>query len=121
MKNQSGTGWKQTIQTQSGGAILRPSKQILLTGKQKTIRKRKHKEADHPILGRGYIPEDLKLPDDPLKIVTVNKTPHQYYLVPNKQVGGFLPFLAALIPAAIKAATIGGATALGGLAVSKLA
>ena len=40
--------------------------------------------------------------------------------MPDPQVGGFLPFLAALVPAAIKPATIGGATALGGLAVKKV-
>ena len=40
--------------------------------------------------------------------------------MPDPQVVGFLPFFAALVLAAIKAATIGGATALGGLAVKKV-
>ncbi len=117
---QSGKGWNQTIKTQSGGSVLRKSNTLKYTGKEKKIRKKNHKEAEHYLLGRGFIPEDLKLPDDPLKKVTVNKIPHQYYLVPSPQVGGFLPFLAALLPAAIKAATIGGATALGGFAAKKV-
>lgn len=117
---QSGKGWNQTIRTQKGGALLRGSSSIKYTGKEKQIQKKTHKEAVHNLLGRGFIPEDFQLPDDPLKKITVNKVPHQYYLVPNPQVGGFLPFLAALIPAAVKAATLGGATALGGLAVNKL-
>ena len=116
---QSGKGWNQTIRTQKGGSLLRGSNSIKYTGKEKQIQKKTHKEAIHNLLGRGFIPEDFQLPDDPLKKITVNKVPHQYYLVPNPQVGGFLPFLAALIPAAVKAATLGGATALGGLAIEK--
>ena len=115
---QSGKGWNQTIRTQKGGALLRSSNSIKYTGKEKQIQT--HKEAIHNLFGRGFIPEDFKLPDDPLKKITVNKVPHQYYLVPNPQVGGFLPFLAALLPVAVQAATLGGATALDGLAVNKL-
>ena len=112
---QSGKGWNQTTRTQRGGALLRGSNSVKYTGKEKKIKKKTHKEAVHPLLGRGFVPEDFQLPVDPLKKVTVNKIPHQYYLAPDPQVGEFLPFLAALIPA-----TLGGATALGGLAVNKL-
>ena len=108
---QSGKGWNQTTRTQRGGALLRGSNSVKYTWTEKKIKKKTHKEVVHPLLGRGFIPEDFQLPADPLKKVTVNKIPHQYYLVPDPQVGGFLPFLAALIPAALKAATLGGATA----------
>ena len=128
-KSQKGDGWNQTIKTQTGASLLRESKtkvkkhSIIYTGKEKVINKRKHKEAIHLILGHGFIPEDLKLPENPIKTRKVNKVDHQYYIVPDKQIGGFLPFLAALIPGAValaKAASIGGATALGGLAVNKI-
>ena len=59
-------------------------------------------------------------PIDPLRKIAAHKVPDLHYPVPNPQVGGFLPFLAALIFASVKAATPGGATALGGLAVNKL-
>lgn len=93
------------------------------TGKNKKIKGKKHKEATHYMLGNRFIPEDLQLPENPLKSIKINKINHQYYLIPDKQTGGFLPFLAALIPAgiaAIKAAALGISTALGAYAVNKM-
>ena len=135
---QKGAGWSQTIKTQAGSGALRSnnkkatktdatntkkSSSVRYSGNTKNLKGKKHKEAFHHKLGNGFVPEDFQLPENPLQPIKINEVPHQYYLIPDKQTGGFLPFLAALIPAGIaaaKAAALGGATALGGYAVNKM-
>ncbi len=71
IKSQSGNGWNQVIQSQTGSSVLRTPKikqtkvkNIQYTGKNKKVKGKTHKEAVHYMLGNGFIPEDLQLPDN---------------------------------------------------------